>query len=90
MIEAMALGLLPIAADIPGVREWLSDDNGRLFPPDDDDALRTIVTNIVQGDDSFADLRRRNFEKVQRDAVFEDNVATQLDIMRRLVDRSRQ
>ncbi|MCK4462017.1 MAG: glycosyltransferase [candidate division Zixibacteria bacterium] len=90
LIEAMALGLLPIVADIPGVREWLSDDNGRLFPQNDDDALRTIVTDIVRGDDSFADLRRHNFEKVQRDAIFEDNVATQLDIMRRLVDRSRQ
>ena len=90
LIEAMALGLLPVAADIPGVREWLSDDNGRLFPQDDDDALRAIITNIVHDDDSFADLRRRNFEKVQRDAIFEDNVATQLATMRRLVDRSRQ
>ena len=90
LIEAMALGLLPIAADIPGVQEWLSDDNGRLFPPDDDDALRAIITNIVCGGDSFTDLHRRNLEKVQRDAIFENNVATQLDIMRRLVDRSRQ
>ncbi len=90
LIEAMALGLLPVAADIPGVREWLSDDNGRLFPQDDDNALHTIITSIVGGDDSFTDLRRRNLEKVQRDAIFEDNVATQLAIMRRLVDRSRQ
>ncbi len=88
LIEAMALGLLPIAADIPGVQEWLSDDNGRLFPPDDDDTLRRIITGIVRGGDSFTDLRRRNFEKVQRDAIFEDNATAQIAIMRRLVDRS--
>ena len=86
----MALGLLPIVADIPGVREWLSDDNGRLFPPDDDDTLRRIITGIVRGGDSFTDLRSRNLEKVQRDAIFENNVATQLAIMRRMVDRSHQ
>jgi len=89
LIEAMALGLLPIAADIPGVREWLTEKTGRLYPQDNEAALRTVIISLIQSGDRMVELRRRNFEKVQRCAVFEDNVASQLAIMRRLVDGSR-
>ena len=85
LIESMGLGLLPIAADIEGVREWLTPDSGDLFEPGRGDALREILENLLASADPRADLRRRNLERVQREAVFEDNVAAQLELMRSLV-----
>jgi len=90
LIEAMALGLLPVAADIPGVREWLTSETGFPYPQDDEAALRETILSLIQSADPKADLRRRNLEIVKRRAIFEDNVAVQLAVMRRLVkgDRS--
>lgn len=90
LIEAMTLGLLPVAADIPGVAEWLTNENGRLYPQDDESALRATIHAILQRCESFDDLRRRNLDRVRRSAVFEDNVASQLEIMRELVAGSRR
>jgi glycosyltransferase involved in cell wall biosynthesis len=89
LIEAMALGLLPVAADIPGVREWLSDDNGRLYRQDDEAALHNVFISLIQRRDQWVEVRRANLERVRREAIFEDNVASQLAIMRRLAERSR-
>lgn len=87
LIEAMALGLYPIAADIPGVREWLSDDNGRLYPQDNKEALRSIISELAAQCDAFDAVRRANLERVRKDAIFENNVAAQIEIMRKLAAR---
>jgi glycosyltransferase involved in cell wall biosynthesis len=84
LIEAMGLGLLPIAAAIEGVREWLTPRSGYLFRPDRGEELRGIIENLLASDDPQADLRRANLERVKRDAIFENNVAAQLDLMRRV------
>lgn len=86
LIEAMALGLYPIAADIPGVKEWLSNENGRLYPQDDKQALRRIVSELVAQKDDFGAVRRANLDRVRKDAIFEDNIATQIEIMRKLAE----
>jgi glycosyltransferase involved in cell wall biosynthesis len=85
MIEAMGLGLLPVAADIPGVHEWLSADNGYLYERYNAQALRTIIGDLIIGnDDPRVDWRRANRERVKREAVFEQNVSTAAGIMREL------
>jgi len=90
LIEAMALGLFPIAADIPGVREWLNDENGRLYPNDDDQSLRLILRALVDRADDFGAVRQSNLDRVRKDAIFETNVAAQIEIMRNLAEsRSR-
>jgi len=83
LIEAMALGLIPIAADIPGVREWLSVENGYLFEQDDPESLTGAINAVVESYGQ-TDLRRANLKRVQRNAVFEDNIAATLDAMKEL------
>lgn len=87
MIEAMGLGLLPITADIPGVREWLSNDNGFLYEPYNEKALRNIVEWLIRNDDPKDTWRTANLERVKREAVFENNVATMIRIMSDLAAR---
>lgn len=86
LIEAMALGLFPIAADIPGVKEWLTNENGRLYPQDDEQALQSIVSGLVEQKEDFDAVRRANLDRVRKDAIFESNVAAQIDIMRKLAE----
>lgn len=87
LIEAMALGLLPVAADIPGVREWLTPQSGYPFRPDDPAHLESIITDLLTGSDRHRSMREANLEMVTRRAIFEDNIAEQIRLMRSLVHR---
>lgn len=84
LIEAMALGLLPIAADIDGVREWLNADTGFLFQPADAAELRNLITRIILEGEPYAAMRCGNLERVKREALFEQNLAEQITIMKEL------
>jgi len=84
LIEAMALGLIPVAADIDGVKEWLSPSSGFLFPPGDRGSLNRIIAGLTDSTDDFAAMRRANFERVKSKAIFEKNVAEQISIMKQL------
>jgi len=81
LIEAMALGLLPIAADIPGVREWLDAESGYLFKQHDPEALRTLVIRLLEEKDPHEPMRKKNLARVKQKALFEENVAEELAIM---------
>ncbi len=90
LIEAMALGLVPVAADIPGVKEWLDRDSGYLYREDDEQGLRDVIAQILSREDFCKQLRSSNLEKVKNRAIFEDNVGEQLRIMRRMIRRGQQ
>lgn len=87
LIEAMALGLLPVVADIPGVREWLTPQSGYPFRQDDPVHLESIITDLLTGSDRHRSMREANLEKVTSRAIFEDNVAEQIRLMWSLVNR---
>ena len=88
LIEAMALGLIPIVADIPGIAEWLTPQNGFLFPSGDDSRLRECLERIQKIDLSV--LRRENHERVRRDAIFEENIAWQIALMKKCIAKGRE
>jgi glycosyltransferase involved in cell wall biosynthesis len=90
LIEAMALGLLPIAADIPGVREWLTPESGYLFRPYDPESLRRLVLELLDQKNPRAEMRKKNLERVKLEAIFENNVAEEISIMKELSGWSRR
>jgi len=90
LIEAMALGLVPVVADVPGVHEWLTDQNGFLFEPFVGDTLKKTILHLIDTQEDFRAMRRRNFERVKANAVFEDNVARTISIMRELAARRKK
>jgi glycosyltransferase involved in cell wall biosynthesis len=85
LLEAMGLGLIPVAGDIPGVREWLTPDSGYLFDLADESTLFDMVSGLLENDQSHELMRQTNREKVAQKAVFEDNIAATISIMRALV-----
>jgi len=90
LIEAMALGLIPVAADIPGVREWLSVDNGFLFSLNEPKELVTILAGLSTRHEACLDMRRRNLARVRESGIFEDNVHQTIEIMSRLAGREHE
>jgi len=90
MIEAMGLGLIPVAADIPGIKEWLTPQTGFAYELYNAEQLKDIITRLLDSGDHFEKLRRDNLEKVKNEALFEDNVARTIEIMRRLVSDRRK
>jgi glycosyltransferase involved in cell wall biosynthesis len=89
LIEAMALGLLPIAADIPGVREWLNSESGYLFKQHDSEDLRNLIIRLLRKQDTHEEMRKKNFARVKQEAVFEENIAEELAIMEHLAGGAR-
>jgi len=90
MIEAMGLGLIPVAADIPGIKEWLTPETGFAYELYNSEQLKNIITCLLDSGDHFEKLRRDNLEKVKNEALFENNVARTIEIMRRLVAARRK
>ena len=82
LIEAMALGLIPVVADIPGVREWLPEGAGYTFPPRRAAELRSIVAGLVERGDPHQQMRRDNLERVRGCCLFEENIGRQIRLMR--------
>ena len=86
LLEAMGLGLIPVAGDIPGVREWLTPDSGYLFDLADESSLFDAVSDLLESNRPHELMRRNNREKVEQRAVFEDNIAATIAIMHELVN----
>ena len=84
LIEAMGLGLIPVAADIPGVREWLSYDTGYLYQSFQSSHLVETIEKILVGGE-HQEMRTRNLARVKRDALFEENIDQTLAVMRELI-----
>lgn len=66
LVEAMAMGALPIHSDMESVREWITDGvNGLLFPVEDVDALASHIERAIQDDALVEQARARNAEIVR-------------------------
>jgi len=90
LIEAMAAGLYPVAADIPGVREWLDGSNGVLYPPNDRGALADVFKKAMARPDDLAGILSANHERVKATAVISDNIKKTIEIMERLISGERR
>ncbi len=89
LLEAMGLGLIPVVADVPGVRQWLTSESGFAFALEDADDLRKTMTRLVDAGDSLEQMRKNNIDRVRKEAIFEDNIAETIDVMRQLAGKGR-
>jgi len=63
LVEAMAMGALPVHSDMESVREWVTnDDNGLLFPVDDIGILTDQLRKAVLDDAFVSSASRLNWE----------------------------
>jgi glycosyltransferase involved in cell wall biosynthesis len=87
LIEAMGLGLVPVAADIPGVREWLTPESGYRFEPGNADDLGKAIGALMGAGDNHLSMRTRNHERVKREAIFENMVTETISLMLSLAEK---
>lgn len=82
LLEAMGLGLIPIVADIPGVREWGGPESALLFTPGDAGSLKQCIDLLLSGrTDEWDVRRRRNAQRIVSEATYEENIAATIAAM---------
>lgn len=87
LIEAMGLGLIPVAANIPGVREWLGPEHGFVYDMYGANQLLELVTSLVDAGKDYHSMREANLSRVKQDALYEDNVSSTITVMREMASR---
>lgn len=86
LLEAMARGLVPVAGDIPGNREWVEDGvGGLLFPPGDHAALARRILELAAGSVDTGPMIERNLEIVRKKGCWQENMAEVENAFRGLV-----
>lgn len=75
LLEAMALGLIPVVSNIPGNREWIEDrGNGFLFPISDHHALAKQIIHAINEFTNWIDFREKSISLIKGKAIWEDNM----------------
>ena len=88
LLEAMALGLIPIVTDIPGNREWIEEGrNGFLFPISDPHALAKRIIYAINEFTDWTFFRKKNISLIKKKAIWEDNMKAVEREFLRLVGR---
>jgi glycosyltransferase involved in cell wall biosynthesis len=77
LMEAMAVGAIPVVSDIEPNREWVEHDvNGVLLPLDDElAAVSTIESLLSRPDEELNEMRRRNREIIRERGSLSRNMA---------------
>lgn len=71
LLEAMACGCLPVAGDLPSIREWIGDgENGLLIDPTDETALAQAVLRGLSDDGLRARAAEANAASVAQRADY--------------------
>lgn len=87
LIEAMALGLIPVAGEIDGIKEWLTSESGFMYKLNESQSLLNLIQKIINDNNNYEKMRLDNYGRVKRNAIFEDNISSQISIMRELVEK---
>ena len=62
LLEAMAMGAMPIHSDMESIREWIDNGvNGLLFPVDDISALFTAINQALKDDELVLSAKQKNW-----------------------------
>ena len=66
LIEAMASGLICVASDIPGNKEWITHgETGYLFPVGNPSALAKILAEVLEDPNAHKEVAARARKKIQ-------------------------
>jgi len=69
LLEAMALGCLPVCGDIASIREWIEPEvNGALVPPDDFEALASTINRLLANPNKYRGWQKKNIDMMKKRA----------------------
>jgi len=81
LIEAMGAGLIPVVANIPGVREWADHTSAVIYQPNNPVSLENKIRAIINNEIDMEPLLSANHKRVTEEALFENNINSTLKIM---------
>jgi glycosyltransferase involved in cell wall biosynthesis len=88
LLEAMALGVPLVATSIPGNRRLIQDcKHGRLFPPDDPEALAQVVIDQWSSFDRAFHMSRAARKRVIDEFSIGAMARRHLDLFQKLIAR---
>nr|MBN2277523.1 glycosyltransferase [candidate division Zixibacteria bacterium] len=82
LIEAMGCGMLPIVADIPGIRDWAISSNSILYDPHRPETLDETIDRLPHLE--LEPILITNHAKVAREAIWVNNIRATIEIMERV------
>jgi len=85
LIDAMAMGLIPVIVDTPGVKEWLSESFALTFRQNDAEDLISAIGKIFENKVPD-DIRTKNLGHVRQKAIFENYVTARIEHLKRLIN----
>lgn len=86
LMEAMAMGTIPIATDIPANRDWIDPGtNGLLFPAGDDRALAEAILRSIRDDELRHRAAEANRAVISRRGDAAANLRTALEVYETVV-----
>lgn len=69
LLEAMALGCLPVCGDLPSIRAWItSGENGLLIDPADPQALADAVIRALRSPELQQEAAKKNLQLIREKA----------------------
>ena len=75
LLEALACGLFPVAADIPSNREWIADGcNGFLVSEENANALASRIVQAIRDQRLLAEAYKINRRIVKERAYWDENI----------------
>ncbi|MRR29630.1 glycosyltransferase family 1 protein, partial [bacterium] len=86
LLEAMALGCLPVCGDIQSIREWITGgENGLLVNPADPEALANAILQAINNSELRAKAAKINAQLIREKAGIEAARARVKECYERLV-----
>jgi len=89
LLEGMASGCVPIASDLPSLREWIKDgENGFLVDPADTDGIADILYRVLRNPKLRNSIRHKNLALITDKASQDVNMHRMLRIYSQAVSSS--
>jgi L-malate glycosyltransferase len=85
LLDAMGTGMVPIVSDIPGVKDWVNNENAVLFNPKKKGGLTAAVRKVLNNEIKIEEILRRNNELVSEKGRFTANIAWTIEIMQEMI-----
>ncbi len=78
--EAMSSGLVPITTDVAAIREFLSEQDGYIVPPEDSTALADAIERAYLNPEEFLQKSMASGARIKSTLSYDNTIKRELDL----------